>query len=57
MINLYVILVKNQRRTCNPENKTITQVPAKYRDGVVAILKEQGYDLDGYRLQVAKEEA
>lgn len=48
MLDLYVGLVSRQRRTCNPENKKVRQVPKIWRDLVIKDLEALGLDLDGY---------
>ncbi len=40
-------LVKAGRRTCNPENKSVRQVPATVLDEVLALLAADGRDADG----------
>ena len=47
MQDLYVGLVIAHRRTCNPENKRVRQVPSMCRDVVLEDLKSLGYDADG----------
>lgn len=47
MQDLYVGLVIANRRTCNPENKRVRQVPSMWRDAVLEDLKALGYDADG----------
>ena len=47
MQDLYVGLVIAYRRTCNPENKRVRQVPSMWRDAVLEDLKALGYDADG----------
>ncbi|WP_277220511.1 CD1375 family protein [Peptoniphilus vaginalis] len=47
MLDLYVGLVSRQRRTCNPENKKVRQVPKIWRDAVLEDLKALGLDADG----------
>lgn len=47
MVEVYFNLVKEQKRTCNPKNKSVPQVPAKWLAEVKALLKERGYDNDG----------
>lgn len=47
MVDMYVALVIAGRRTCNPDNKTVKQVPDKYRDAVLADLEAVGLDGDG----------
>ena len=47
MVDLYLALVIAGRRTCNPENKEVTQVPTRYRDIVTEELAAIGLDADG----------
>lgn len=47
MVDLYIALVIAGRRTCNIENKEITQVPTRYRDIVIEELKVLGLDAEG----------
>lgn len=47
MIHLYYNLVINKKRTCNPENKDVRQVPESLQKEVLALLTERGYDADG----------
>lgn len=47
MLDMYVALVIAGRRTCNRENKTVRQVPATYREAVLADLEALGLDGDG----------
>lgn len=47
MLDMYVALVIAGRRTCNKENKTVRQVPANYRETVLADLEALGLDGDG----------
>ena len=47
MQDLYMGLVIAHRRTCNPENKRVRQVPSIWRDAVLEDLKALGYDADG----------
>ena len=47
MVDLYIALVIAGRRTCNPENKEVTQVPTRYRDIVTEELMAIGLDADG----------
>lgn len=49
MDKVYFDLVKNQRRTCNPENKSVKMVPATYLAAVKAMLEADGRDLDGFK--------
>lgn len=55
MLDLYVGLVSRQRRTCNPENKKVRQVPSIWREAVLEDLKALGLDADG--MPVKMEEA
>ena len=55
MLDLYVGLVSRQRRTCNPENKKVRQVPKIWREAVLEDLKALGLDADG--MPVKMEEA
>ena len=55
MLDLYVGLVSRQRRTCNPENKKVKQVPKIWREAVLEDLKALGLDADG--MPVKMEEA
>ena len=50
MDKVYFDLVKNQRRTCNPENTSVKMVPEKYLDAVKALLEADGRDLDGFEI-------
>lgn len=52
MLDLYVGLVSRQRRTCNPENKKVRQVPAIWRDAVLEDLKALGLDADGMPVDI-----
>ncbi|NLY20142.1 MAG: hypothetical protein GXZ08_02510 [Tissierellia bacterium] len=47
MLDMYVGLVINGRRTCNEENKEVTLVPKKWRPLVMADLEALGLDADG----------
>ena len=47
MIDLYIALVIAGRRTCNIENKEVTQVPTRYREAVIEELTAIGLDADG----------
>ncbi len=47
MRDMYVALVIAGRRTCNPENKSVVQVPARYRKVVLDELTALGLDADG----------
>ena len=52
MLDLYVGLVSRQRRTCNPENKKVRQVPKIWREAVLEDLKALGLDADGMPVKV-----
>lgn len=47
MVDMYLALVIAGRRTCNPDNKTVTQVPKRYREAVLTELEALGLDADG----------
>lgn len=51
MLDMYVVLVSKQRRTCNPDNHKVPQVPDNWRDDVLADLAAMGLDADGNRIQ------
>lgn len=55
MLDLYVGLVSRQRRTCNPENKKVRQVPSIWREAVLEDLKALGLDADGMPVKVEGE--
>ena len=55
MLDLYVGLVSRQRRTCNPENKKVRQVPAIWREAVLEDLKALGLDADGMPVKMEEE--
>lgn len=55
MLDLYVGLVSRQRRTCNPDNKKVRQVPSIWREAVLEDLKALGLNADG--MPVKMEEA
>ena len=55
MLDLYVGLVSRQRRTCNPENKKVRQVPKICRDAVLEDLKALGLDADGMPVKIEEE--
>lgn len=55
MLDLYVGLVSRQRRTCNPENKNVRQVPKIWREAVLEDLKALGLDADGMPVKVEGE--
>lgn len=52
MLDLYVGLVSRQRRTCNPENKKVRQVPGIWREAVLEDLKALGLDADGMPVDI-----
>ena len=52
ILDLYVGLVSRQRRTCNPENKKVRQVPKIWREAVLEDLKALGLDADGMPAKV-----
>lgn len=52
MLDLYVGLVSRQRRTCNPENKKVRQVPSIWREAVLEDLKALGLDADGMPVEI-----
>lgn len=47
MVDMYLALVIAGRRTCDPTNKAVTQVPAKYRAAVIEELEALGLDANG----------
>ena len=47
MVDMYLALVIAGRRTCDPANKAVTQVPAKYRAAVIEELEALGLDANG----------
>ena len=55
MLDLYVGLVSRQRRTCNPDNKKVRQVPKIWRDAVLEDLKALGLDADGMPIKMEEE--
>lgn len=55
MLDLYVGLVSRQRRTCNPDNKKVRQVPSIWRDAVLEDLKALGLDADGMPVKMEEE--
>lgn len=55
MLDLYVGLVSRQRRTCNPENKKVRQVPKIWREAVLEDLKALGLDEDGMPVKMEEE--
>lgn len=52
MVDMYVALVIAGRRTCNEENKSVPQVPIKWRNAVLADLEALGLDADGNAIEV-----
>lgn len=50
MVELYFNLVINKKRTCDDTNKDITLVPVTYRDEVINLLTERGYDKNGNKI-------
>lgn len=51
MEKTYFELVKNHRRTCNPENTSVKMVPEKYLEAVIAMLEADGRDTDGNKIK------
>lgn len=51
MIELYVDLVINGRRTCDEKNKKVKLVPKHLRVDVMNALKEKGYDGNGKEIK------
>ncbi len=47
MDEMYYQLVINKKRTCDESNKSVKLVPSNWRDAVMALLSERGYDLNG----------
>lgn len=50
MERLYFDLVVDGRRTCNPENHKVKQVPENLRSKVLALLEADGRDADGKKI-------
>ena len=50
MDKFYFDLVIAGVRTCNKENTSVTLVPAKHRDTVMAMLEKDGRDADGKKI-------
>lgn len=50
MVEMYVLLVINKKRTCNEENKSVPVVPAHLRADVLEVLKQRGYDAEGNKI-------
>lgn len=51
MIDLYVGLVINGKRTCDENNKKVRLVPKHLREDVISELKKQGYDKNGDKIE------
>lgn len=47
MVDMYLALVIAGRRTCDPANTSIKQVPDKYRAAVIKELTALGLDANG----------
>ena len=41
MVEMYVLLVVNKKRTCNEENKSVPVVPAHLRADVLEVLNQR----------------
>ena len=52
LLDLYVGLVSRQRRTCNPEDEKVRQVPSIWRGAVLEDLKALGLDADGMPVDI-----
>lgn len=50
MLEAYFTLVINKRRTCDVKNLSVKQVPNDLKDGVIKLLTDRGYDLNGNKL-------
>lgn len=50
MVEMYVLLVINKKRTCDETNKSIPVVPVHLRAEVLEVLKQRGYDADGNKI-------
>lgn len=50
MVELYFNLVCEGKRTCNPENKKVKQVPRTVFDEVLERLTADGRDADGKKV-------
>ena len=48
MVDMYIALVIAGRRTCNPDNLSLTLVPVRYRSKVAGKLEVLGLNLDGH---------
>ena len=51
MAEVYFQLVINQRRTCDEKNKAVKIVQKTQLSAVKELLKERGYDLNGYKTE------
>lgn len=51
MLDMYLALVINNMRTCDPNNKTVPLVPVKYRAKVLELLNALGLDGNGDPLE------
>ena len=47
MVDMYLALVIAGRRTCDPTNTSVKQVPDKYRAAVIKELTALGLDTNG----------
>lgn len=47
MAEMYYQLVINGKRTCDESNKSVKLVPENWRNAVIALLSERGYDKNG----------
>lgn len=47
MVDFFFYRVIDGHRTCNPENKKLRMVPARFVEAVTAMLIAEGLDLDG----------
>lgn len=47
MVDMYLSLVLAGRRTCDPANKDVKQVPARYASYVIAELEAMGLNANG----------
>lgn len=50
MIQLYMMLVKAGKRTCDLQNKEVPAVPENLQQKVKDALRKQGYDENGNRI-------
>ena len=51
MVDFFFYRVIDGKRTCNPENKSLKMVPARFVDAVTEMLTAEGLDLDGKPIQ------